>query len=341
MTSVQSFGSSLLPPQVKTAGSSSAPSVEDILNSTPPAPPLEQAPDTFTKSGTENAQSQSGSSFWWKLGGGTVAVCGLVMAGRKGWFGKHIQKWFGGKLSLKDVNKKIEDKMAEFLEVGEGGKVNIIKNADGTSTLRAESEGGNVQEYTVSVGKNVIKLKGKYPDCELNEEFIVFDRNTGIPKSRVNLARAESGKVEEYQAFKGSDVLNRDFDEEAGIYKEYFQSAPRRRYLFGLFGPKEVKSSTSVYTNPTTGKPSAVASKATYRDGKKVKIYQAKEGKERTIYLDGPGGKVSQIVTKTQDGKVVIEKFQYTTTPEGKIKKDKVTITDVAGNPTASIKWND
>ena len=272
-------------------------------------------------------------------GGGAVAVCGLVMAGRKGLLGKWWHKLFGGKLSLKNVNKKIEDKMAEYLNVGKDGKVKITQNADGTSTLRAEYESGNVQEYTVTEGKNVIKLKGKYPDCELNEEYIVFDRNTGVPKSHVNLARNADGRVEEYQAYKGSDILNRGFDEETGIYKEYSQSGPKRRYLFGLVGPKEVKSSVSVYTNPTTGKPSEVVSKATYRDGKKVKIHQAKEGMERTIYLGAPGNKVSQIVTKTQDGKVVIEKFQYITTPEGKIKKDKIAITDLAGNPTAPIAW--
>ena len=60
---------------------------------------------------------------------------------------------------------------------------------------------------------------------------------------------------------------------------------------------------------------------------------------ERTIYLGAPDGKVSQIVTKTQDGKTVIETFTYKTTPEGKIKKDKITITDEAGNATAPIAW--
>ena len=339
MSSVQSFGTSLLTPQVKPAESTGTASVEDILNNTP-APIPEQAPDTFTKSDTpQNLPPAKGGSLLRYAIGGIICAGIAFLAGRYGLRGKTVKGWFRGKLSAKEVNKKIEDKMAEYLNVGKEGKVKITENADGTSILRAETEGGNVQEYTVSVGKNAIKLKGKYPEYKLNEEFIVFDRSTGVAKSRVNLARTDSGKVEEYQAFKGSDILNKGFDDDAGIYKEYSQSAPRRRYLFGLLGPKEVKSSTSVYTNPTTGKPSEIASKTTYHSGKKVKIHQAKEGMERTIYLGAPGGKVSQIVTKTQDGKTIIETFTYAANADGKMVRTGVSIVDAAGNPTAPIVW--
>ena len=339
MTSVQSFGTSLLTPQVKTQDNTQAPSVEEVLNNTPPAPIPEQAPDTFTKSDTpQNPQPQKKSSLLRNAIIGAAFVVVAFFAGRAGWFGKYVKGLFRGKLSAKDMNKKIEEKMAEYLNLDKD-KVKIVQNSDGTQTLQAELKSGSKKEYAITDGKNVVRLKRDYENCNLNEEYIFFDKKTGAPKLRIDQSRQPDKKVSYYRVFKGDDAVKYDNESSSGIFQETSKSDIKRRFL-GLFGRKQMTIETSTYNNPETGNPNKSITTIIYRRGKKSEIRQAKEGKERTIYI-GENGKVSSIRTETQDGKVAIEKFQYTTTPEGKIKKDKVYITDEAGNATAPIKWRD
>ena len=338
MTSIQSFGASLLDPNVRAEQVKSQQSVEDIMNNTP-APVQEQAPDTFTKEGEQPAKAKRGGFNWLKIGGFTIAALGLFFFGRMGWLGKHIQKWFGGKPSMSKINENIENKMAEYLNIGEGGKVKIKTNDDGTKVLRAEFSSGNIQEYSIVEGENLVKLKGRFQDCELNEEYITFSKSSGSPVARVNLKRNDAGKVEEFQSYKGADVLNNDFNEDVGLYKYFVKSSPKRRFL-GLFGPKQVKSSLNVYTNPKTGKPYVIESKTVYRDNKPVYEKQIREGLERIIYFDKQNGKISKIVTTAQDGKKVIENFKSVLNGDGKLVTARVSIVDSKGNPAVPIAWN-
>lgn len=336
MTSIPSFGTSLL--QNAQANQTTAPSVEEILQNTPQAPMPEQAPDSFNR---EGEMPQRKGFDWFSATATALGALGVFLAGRKGWLGKYVQTWFGGRMSLSKVHKNIEAKISEYLG-RDGVGVNsakIVKNAEGNKVLRAEFENGAVQEFAVTESKNVIKLSTKDMPLGVDgqvagkaEEVILFNRLDGSPKSRVRFIKGENGKVQEYAAFKGEDILDEGFSESSGIYRSYQKSAPRRRYLFGLFGPKQVKTVSRTYTNPETGEASVTSMKTVYKHGKKAKIHQQINGQNRTIIFDN-SGKISQIQTKGNDGKVIVQHFDYALNPEGKQVLSEIRYTDAKGNP--------
>ena len=333
MTAIPSFGASLLQnPAVNQAPSQS---VEEILQNTPSAPAI---PDTFENSsgGYESAPAKGGIN-WFKIGSILVGATGLFVGGRKGWLGKTVQTWFGGRPSLSKVHKNIETKITEYLG-RDGGKIQtarIVKNGDGNKVLRAEFEGGTIREFSVTEGKNVIKLAEKSP-VGGQEEVILFNRFDGSPRLRTTLVKDKNGKVVEYASFKGGDILDNTFNETEQIFKHYSITAPKRRYLFGLFGPKQTKTTVSTFINPESGKPVVSTSKTVFKHGKKVKVIQNINGEERKILIND-AGKVAQIQTK-KNGKVVCQHFEYTTTPDGKQVISGVKYKDLKGNdliPTA------
>ena len=128
MTSIPSFGTSLL--QNAQANQTTAPSVEEILQNTPQAPMPEQAPDSFNR---EGEMPQRKGFDWFSATATALGALGVFLAGRKGWLGKYVQTWFGGRMSLSKVHKNIEAKISEYLG-RDGVGVNsakIVKNAEG------------------------------------------------------------------------------------------------------------------------------------------------------------------------------------------------------------------
>lgn len=328
MTSIPSFGTSLL--QNAKANQVQSQSVEDILANTPSYTVPEQVPDSFTKTDGQPQAQKKGGFDWVSATATTLGALGLFFAGRKGWFGKHIQTWFGGRMSQAKVYKNIETKMTEYIG-RDGDKVTSVKiNTDsaGKKVLKAEFDDGTAREFFIDSNKDVIRLKSN--DSAL-EEYILFNKKDGAPMSRVTRFVDGTGKVREYNAFKGEDILDKDFSESSGIYKSYQTSAPRRRYLFGLFGPKQVKTTTLTYTNPQTGQPNVTKTKTVFENGKKVKVEQNVNGKKQTLYFD-ESGKLSSIRKKDSNGKVYIEHYEYKITPEGKQVLSGVKYTDKKGN---------
>lgn len=327
MSSIPSFGTSLLQnPPVKQAP---AVSVEEILQNTPSAPIPEQVPDSFQHTSSAEPAPKGGIN-WGGIGTTLLAAGGLFFMGRKGWLGKHIQTWFGGRMSLKNVHKNIEAKMSEFLGK-DGAKVQsakVVKNAEGKNVLRAEFEGGTVKEFGMVENNNVIRLTSAAENGQ--NSVILFNRIDGSPKSRVILAKNEKGKVVEYSSFKGGDILDAGFKDSENVYKSFSKTEPSRRY--GLFGPKETKTTVKTYTDPETGKPIISKTKTVYKHGKLAKIHQETKGKKRS-FIFGDNNRLSQIQIKGKDGKVEVRHFEYTTTPEGKSVISKVRFTDKKGNP--------
>lgn len=327
MSSIPSFGTSLLqnPPVKQTP----AVSVEELLQNTPSAPLPEQVPDSFQHASSSAPAPKSGIN-WGGIGTTLLAAGGLFFMGRKGWLGKHIQTWFGGRMSLKNVHKNIEAKMSEFL--GKGGanvqSAKVVKNAEGKNVLRAEFEGGVVKEFGIVENKNVIKLTSAAENGQ--ESVILFNRIDGSPRSRVIFAKDKDGKVLEYASFKGGDILDAGFKDSENVYRSFSQTKPSRRY--GIFGPKETKTTVRTYVDPETGNPVVSKIKTVYKHGRRAKIHQEINGQNRT-FIFGDSGRLAQIQTKGADGKVVVQHFEYTTTPEGKSVISSVKFTDKKGNP--------
>ena len=202
----------------------------------------------------------------------TAISAAIIFAGKKGLFGKKIKTWFGGTPRVKPekIFENIETKISEFL-----GKNNnavksskITKATDGSSVLKAEFENGIIREYKVTEGESVIKLFGKN---EQNlEEFIVFGKADGVVKSRTVLARDSKGKVQAYANYRGEDVLNPDFNEVTGIYKDYWKRDINHKYK--IFGPKQVVSETRTFTNTESGEPFVTTVKKTFKNGKVSKL---------------------------------------------------------------------
>ncbi len=218
-----------------------------------------------------------------------LAITGaVVFAGRKGLFGKKIKGWLGGlpkAVKPEEVFSRIETKMAEFL--GKGGDVvtssKIATAADGTSVLRAEFQSGAVREYQLKEGDNVIKLICRDAGTETNplrkifgktrksekvnlEQYVLFDKADGAVRFRTDLARGADGKVRAYASYKGETVLEPDFNEVTGIFKDYHKE-------YGFFGPRFEQSEVRLFNNPTSGEPSVIKSKRTYRKNGKLRRY--------------------------------------------------------------------
>lgn len=329
MSSIPSFGQNLLqnPPIKQTP----AISVEEILQNTPSAPLPEQVPDSFQHSGSQGMATQKGGFNWGSIGTTLLAAGGLFFMGRKGWLGKTVQTWFGGRMSLKNVHKNIEAKMTEFL--GKNGNnvqsAKIVKNAEGKNVLRAEFNGGTVKEYSIVENKSVVRLTEKAGNGQ--ENVILFNRIDGSPRTRVILVKDKDGKILEYASYKGGDILDAGFKESENIYKTFNKSKPSRRY--GFFGPKETKSVSRTYNNPDTGKPVASEIKTVYKHGKRAKIHQKNvNGKDRTFVYDD-SGKLSKIHVKDANGNIIVHHFDYAISPEGKSVISGIHFTDKKGNP--------
>lgn len=330
MTTIPAFGASLLknPP----AQQGTAPSVEEILQNTPSAQPLEGSADSFHREGFEQAQSSGGFSFS-SLIMPLLTAGGLFFMGRKGWMGKTVQTWFGGRMSLKNVHRNIESKISEYLGKN-GGNVQssqIIKNADGTKTLRANFDGGAVREFNVSEGNNIIKLSGKSP-VSGQEEVIVFNRLDGSPRSRIHFVKDNDGKVLEYTSYKGGTILDAAYVDSENVFKTFSKTTPKRR--FRLFGPKESKSVVTTYNNPDTGEAFVTKLKTVFKHGKRAKVKKTTADGDRTMVFDN-SGKLSQIKIDPKKGNSTVLHFDYAVGPDGKSVISGVRYTDKKGNPVS------
>ena len=256
--------------------------------------------DEYVPSAQNENETPKKKGFWGSFLKYMAISAAIIFAGRKGLFGKKIQAWFGGATKIKpeQVFERIETKMSEFL--GKGGQTvktsKITTASDGTSILRAEFENGTVREYAIKEGENVIKLFGK--KGEGIEEYILFDKMDGAVKYRTDLARSADGKVRAYASYKGEDVLNADFNEVTGIFKDYWRKDPQRQ--FGILGRYKGDSQVRTFTNPTGDKPYTLDIKKIYKDGKLSKI-KHQSGTELKTFIYDESGNLTKITSKPID----------------------------------------
>lgn len=309
MTSIPAFGTSLLEnPKINPA---TAPSVEEILQATPTPQVYNQPEDSFERA--DAIPRKSGNS-WMPLITTVVGATGLFLAGRKGWFGKTIKTWFGGRPSLKKAHNKIAEQMKEYMsKFGEVEKTSVQKNNEGKHILDVTMKDGSVKTYTFKDNNTTIQLTGKNP--EGLEETIIFGREDVAPKTRTMFIKDGSGKTKAYSSFKGGDILNRDFDEAAGIYKESATSN-KRRFLFGLIGPKKNVVTTKTYNNPDTGKPNVEKVKSYFWKGSKSKVKVTNQDGTKIFKYD-ESGNVSRVKVKPKKGKAYYEQYKYDIDSEG------------------------
>lgn len=304
MTSIPTFGKSLLDnPSINPA---TAPKVEDILQTAPSAPPAYNQPaDSFERT---DVMPRKGGNSLLPLITTAVGATGLFLAGRKGWFGKTIKTWFGGRPSLKKAHNKIAEQMKEYMSrFGEVEKTSVLKNNEGKHVLDVTMKDGSVKSYTFKDNNSTIQLTGKNPDGL--EETIIFGREDVAPKTRTMFIKDGSGKTKAYSSFKGGDILNRDFDEATGIYKESATSN-KRRFFFGLIGPKKNVVTTKTYNNPDTGKPNTEKVKSYFWKGSKSKVKVTNQDGTKIFKYDA-NGNVSRVKVKPKNGKAYYEHYEY------------------------------
>ena len=325
MASIPAFGTSLLtnPPVNKPASVS----VEEILQSTPsPAPVYEQPEDSFERS---DVQPRKSGGSWIPWATTAVGAAGLFLAGRHGWFGKTIKTWFGGRPSLKKAHNKIAEQMKEYLSrFGEVEKAAVSKNSEGKHSLNVTMKDGTVQTFKFKDNNTTIHLTGKNPDGV--EEAIVFGREDVAPQFRTMFVKDSNGKTKAFASFKGGDILNKEFDEGAGIYKTS-TNKNKRRFFFGLIGPKKNVVTTKTYNNPDTGKPSVEKVKSYFWKGAKSKVKVTNENGTKIFSYD-ENGNVSRVKIKPKKGKAYYEHYNYTVDSEGnKVLASVVATSDKKG----------
>ena len=214
-------------------------------------------------------------SFLGHLAKGIIGVGLLWFAGKKGLFGKAIKNKLNRSVSNKNVDgivnetndilsdekfsEIVKEKMKGYLEKwGLKVKSSEIVEVPGTGKgpkhmYRATLDDGTVKEYSIKETKEFFKLKGKRIQDNSNnriidkildrgkptqtiEERLVFARKDGTVISRTDLKRASNGTIEAYARYQGENVLNKDYNEVTGIYKDYFHKGPFRKFL--IVGPK-------------------------------------------------------------------------------------------------------
>ena len=277
MTSIPSFGESLL--SNRQANVETTRTAEEIIN----APQYSQVPDSFQYSGETQEPKKSRS---WLRPLGYLATAGILFfAGRKGVFGKHIKKWFGGLPSAKTVTKNIETKMQEYL--GKGGS-NVSKTLtettpDGSTIITFELQNGSRRVFQRFDTKNFVRLEGKAPDGRA--EMIVFRKDDGTPVSRTLFKLSDDGKIMSYKSYKDAKVLDSGFNDSEGLFKSYERGSKGKRY--GLFGRTQRTDKVVMNTNPEAAAGNVL---------------------ERTLIYDEPN-KVTRMIIKNPDGTVTYKKL--------------------------------
>lgn len=325
MTYIPAFGKSLLenPP----ISEPPAPSVEEVLNATPIP---QQAPDTFEHAGIPaNRPKQHGG---WFLPAFTsiVAATGLFVAGRNGWLGKTVRKWFGGSPSFEKAQEKIAAQLKEYMsKFGEVKSSAAAKADDGSPVINLEMLDGRTKQFSVKDGKTNIKVDHQYQDGV--EETILFGREDVAPKMKVLYERGADGKVQGYEAHKGGDILNKDYDDAAGIFKEV-EKTSKRRFFFGLIGPRKNITKINTYTNTETGEPVTTKIEHFFNGNKKVKQKVTTDNLKKTFYYD-EAGNVTRVKVKPKDEDSYYLHFKYGINADGKVVlTDKIKTSDKAGN---------
>lgn len=141
---------------------------------------------------------------------GVLALTALGVLGRRGTFGKSVQKFLGGipKLSTEQIQEQIASKLTDYISRTEATPftMKILGNGKTTATR--------------------ILANGE-------KEIISFSKDSGMPELRVLFGKAKGKKALNYTTYKGADVLDDGFDAANNFYKKYSRNGIRRKHLFG------------------------------------------------------------------------------------------------------------
>ncbi len=211
MNRIPSFKASLLQnPDNKPV----APTVEEILG------------DSGAVENTAPPQSYKSGGTTIRIVSGAVALTALGVLGRRGTFGKSVQKFLGGtpKLSAEQIQEQIASKISDYIARTENTQFTIKALANGKTTATRVLANGE-------------------------KEIVLFNQNAGTPEFRVVFGKPSGDKALSYTTYKGADILDDGFDTVNNFYKKYSRDAISRKHIFG---PKQNKA-TIVYGEQVRG----------------------------------------------------------------------------------------
>ena len=141
----------------------------------------------------------------------------IILAGRKGWFGKAVKTWFGGRLSVNKAHKKIAAQLQEYMSRYGNVKNVVVENKN---SIKVTMDNGTVREFKIVPKKNdtIIQLESK--PAKNRREVIQFNREDASPLHRILFRLDKNNNVKGYVSYKGGDILSKDFDEVSQIYKK-------------------------------------------------------------------------------------------------------------------------
>ena len=240
MSFIPSFGTSLLanPPIKKEPPTK----VEDILNSTPAPQPVKR--DSFEVTQPQPKRQKQGGGVVAPLLTTAVGLGGLFFFGRKGWLGKTIKTWFGGRLSTAKAHKKIAGQLQEYMSrYGSVSGVTIDKNV-----IKVEMESGKIREFKIIPKKNDTVIQLESTPSKNRREVINFRREDASPMHRVLFRLGKHGETKGYVSYKGGDILSKDFDEVSQMYKKSSTKIRPRLWLdFFKLGPVKTITKTRTF----------------------------------------------------------------------------------------------
>lgn len=183
MTTIPHFGASLLtnPPTATVS--------EEEKNNLISSPQLTQAPDSFEREQPQEQvpEEKSGGFGFGTFIGATVALTGLIVAGRKGLLGKYVQKFMGGRPSEKILSEvELKTKISEAIAPLE---------ADGIKFNEVVSK----PEYKFATVERF--------NADGRRELIAFDKATGTPKRRVVFSYDNNNNLTGYKSYSEQDIL--------------------------------------------------------------------------------------------------------------------------------------
>lgn len=196
MNSIPSFKASLLQ---NTDNKPIAPTVEEILG------------DSAVVENMTSPQEVKSGRKTFGIVSGALALTALGVLGRRGSFGKSIQKFLGGtpKLSAEQIQEQIASKISDY----------ITRTENTPFTIKALANGKTTATRVLANGE---------------KEIVLFGQNTGTPEFRVVFAKSSGDKALNYTTYKGADVLDDGFDTVNNFYKKYSRDAISRKHIFGL-----------------------------------------------------------------------------------------------------------
>lgn len=196
MTSIPAFKANLIQ---NVDNKQPAPSVEEILTS---SGGQQYVPEAQPKN----------SHYILKTLGGLAVLTALGVTGRRGGFGKTVQKFLGGtpKLSPEQLQEQVQAKIQ--------AKLNdyISRTEDALFEVKTLANGKTRASRNLADGK---------------QEIILFEKDGELPEFRVILEKTGKNKGLNYTSYKGADILNEGFDPNA-FYKQYLSTDIKKRWFF-------------------------------------------------------------------------------------------------------------